>query len=218
MAGFRDLKGEVFGRLTALEKHAHNDKFNKVRWVCECECGATVLVTGEKLRSGNTKSCGCLMREVSSKNGINNRKHGMTKSPEYKTWWGMKDRCCNPDNPSYKDYGARGIEVCNEWMISFELFFKELGPRPSPAHSLDRIDNSKGYQPGNCRWATGVEQANNKRNNDLHLFKGELLSLSRISAMTGIPQPTLWSRLNRMKLTIEEAVEWKAYNQTRNLK
>lgn len=217
MAGFKDLSGQVFGRLTALTKHELNDKFNKVRWVCECECGSTLLVTSEKLRTGNTRSCGCLSIETSRAQGLKNRKHGMTKSTEYKIWGGMKDRCYNPKHPAYENYGGRGIEVCNEWMISFEAFFKELGPRPSLNHTLDRIDNSKGYQPGNCRWATGIEQANNKRNNDLHLFGGELLSLSRIAAMTGIPQPTLWSRLNRMKLTIDEAVKWAPYKQTKSL-
>src|SRR5699024_6470193 len=131
MPAFKDLSGQTFGRLTAIVRHVRNSPLNKVRWVCACECGSTLLVNGEALKSGNTKSCGCLGSENRRAQGLKNRKHGMTKSPEYKTWWGMKDRCCNPDNPSYKDYGARGIRVCNEWMISFELFFKELGPRPS---------------------------------------------------------------------------------------
>lgn len=200
------MKGRRYGRLLVIEEDPNRGNFNKIRWSCQCDCGKTLSVNGDALRSGNTKSCGCLMVEVVKVSGNKNKTHGMTRSPEYRTWCSMKTRCYKEDYPSYPNYGGRGIKVCDRWLESFENFFSDMGKRPANA-SLDRIDNSKGYDPDNCRWATTIEQANNKRNNNLHLFRGSLVSLSRIAAITGISQPTLWSRLNRMKLTIDEAVE-----------
>ncbi|ABO54166.1 hypothetical protein LA345_25765 [Burkholderia vietnamiensis] len=123
-------------------------------------------------------------------------KHGMTRSPEYQTWRSMKKRCISPSNARYAQYGGRGITVCERWM-SFENFFEDMGPRPSPKHSLDRMDNNRGYEPGNCRWATLVEQNRNKSTNVILEYRGERRCVSEWSEITGIPHGTILSRINR---------------------
>lgn len=206
MAVYFDRTGKVYTRLTVVALSGERASNGKYKWICSCSCGNTISVIGDALTSGNTKSCGCLSVEFSRAQGLSNRKHGMTRSPEYRTWCSMKERCYKETDNNYHNYGGRGITVCDRWRESFENFYADMGPRPKNK-SLDRKDNSLGYTPDNCRWATTVEQANNKRNNDLHLFRGSLVSLSTIARFTGIPQPTLWCRLNRMKLSIDEAVE-----------
>lgn len=201
-----DRSGRVYGRLTVKALADIRAPNGKHRWVCSCVCGKSITVVGDALTSGNTKSCGCLSLEMAREQGRNNRTHGMTKSREYASWTSMRSRCYKEKDKHYPDYGGRGITVCDRWRNSFENFYADLGERPE-GMTLERIDGNKGYSPDNCRWATHIEQANNKRNNDLHLFRGSLVSLSTIARFTGIPQPTLWSRLNRMKLSIDEAVE-----------
>jgi hypothetical protein len=157
-----DLKGLRFGRLMPL-KRIDNVK-SKVRWLCRCDCGAELAVKVDALRSGNTKSCGCAKID-----GLIARtlKHGNAragaKTSEYTIWKTMKDRCFRPANPRFKDWGGRGITVCARWRDSFGAFLADMGPRPSTRHSIDRIDNDGNYEPGNCRWATGLQQAANKR-------------------------------------------------------
>jgi hypothetical protein len=143
-----DLIGKRFGRLvvTAYEGDA--------KWSCTCDCGTRVDVRGERLRGGNTKSCGCLRK-------IRAIKHGMRGSREYNSWRGMKDRCTNPNHVFYKYYGGRGITICEEW-LSFEGFFVDMGTCP-PGCSLDRIDPNRNYEPANCRWAPKKLQAQNQR-------------------------------------------------------
>ena len=160
-----DLKGTLFGRLTVIKKGVPDKRYEKVKtaWVCECSCGNTLNLTTERLRSGNTRSCGCLARERTILRNKHNTKHGMSKSREYKTWAGMKDRCFNTNNPKYLNYGGRGITVCKEWMGSFEVFYKDMGARPKGL-TIDRINNEGDYEASNCRWATYKEQNNNKRN------------------------------------------------------
>lgn len=131
----------------------------------------------------------------------------MSGSLEYYIWINMKIRCFKKTSPYYKNYGARGITVCDRWKNSFHNFYQDMGPKPGPEHSLDRIENDGNYEPGNCRWATMIEQNNNRRNSNLFLFRGSYASIAMIARLTGIPQPTLVSRVKRMKLSIDEAVE-----------
>lgn len=122
--------------------------------------------------------------------------HGMTGSPEYSTWAGMLKRCRNPKEPSYRIYGARGIDVCERW-VTFANFFADMGLKPTRLHSIDRIDNNKGYEPGNCRWATRVEQNNNTRQNHRLTINGETRTFVQWCEITGIPQAIIYRRKKR---------------------
>ncbi len=148
--------GSRYGKLVVTSVEGYD---GKARLVCaRCDCGSSVTVRFESLRSGNTKSCGCRRLR-----GDLRRTHGHSKHlPEYFIWKGMRQRCSNPRNQKFKDYGARGISVCERW-DSFEAFLSDMGRRPSPGHSIDRKNNDGNYEPGNCRWATAKEQAANTR-------------------------------------------------------
>jgi hypothetical protein len=148
-----ELSGRRFGRLV-VRAYA-----GAKRWDCVCDCGSHTVVWGGHLRRGETKSCGCLHRELAKACAT---KHGMYGTREYRSWQGMKQRCCNPEHVAYESYGGRGITVCEEWRLSFEAFFADMLERP-PGTSLDRINNDGNYEPGNCCWSDAKQQAENRR-------------------------------------------------------
>lgn len=211
----KDLSGKSFGRLTVLWPAGRVKKTNRTYLVyaCQCDCGNIVYPTAQVLRSGHTKSCGCLMKDINReklldnqtglKHGHNTDKKGMT--PTYKAWNAMKQRCTNPKNASYKNYGARGVTYDPRWE-QFENFLADMGEKPGSKreYSLDRIDNNKGYYKDNCRWATIREQNRNRRVNKLIIYNNEYKTLVEWSEELDIPYKTLESRI-RLGWTIEKA-------------
>jgi len=162
MLTLTDMLGQKYGQLTVIAE-AGQDKWGKSQFLCECVCGTTTTVTGNSLRTGHKRSCGCLsvvMRAQELTRHGQSRKDAET--PEHLAWSQMRGRCRNVNNPRYKDYGGRGITICERWE-AFENFFADMGPRPSPKHSIDRINNDGNYEPLNCRWATTLQQAHNQR-------------------------------------------------------
>lgn len=169
----RDLVGERFERLVVVE-WVGRDRWGGSILDCRCDCGNMKPVNSQNLFSGNTKSCGCFSLELRTK-------HGMLGTKVYQAWLKMKSRCLDPNHPKWNDYGGRGISIFQEWQNSFELFYLELGDPPTPKHSLDRIDNDRGYYPGNIKWSTREEQANNKRSNHLITFNGLTKTISQFA-------------------------------------
>jgi len=188
----KDLTGQAFGRLTVLG-YAGKNKRRFSMWTCRCECGLPCVVQGTSLTRSATRSCGCLQRNTVT---ARNMKHGLSRSPEFTTWHSMFERCNNPRNKAYAHYGGRGISVCDRWS-AFETFYEDMGPRPSPNHSIDRIDNAKGYCKVNCRWATQTTQNRNSRRNRVLTFNGKAMCLSEWSEQLSISIQTLHSRLRR---------------------
>lgn len=183
----KSLVGQTFGRWTVI---AYNGQSH---WQCRCECGTERPVFTGNLKGGKSTSCGCLRDEIVSSVQTT---HGLTRSAEYKVWAGIKRRCLNPRDQSYVHYGAVGVTICPQWADSFETFLADVGTRPSPQHTIDRIDNSNGYEPDNCRWATRAEQNRNKRNNRFLTFRGKTQTIAEWSRETGLHHSLIQCRLS----------------------
>jgi len=149
-----EIEGKKFSRLTAIRRVTGK------MWLFRCDCGNEIERIGTSVTSGNTKSCGCLRKEATA---ARNASHGLTTHPLYFRWAGMIQRCVNPNHVGYKNYGAKGVKVCERWM-NFESFLSDMG-MPKTGESIDRIDSNGDYEPTNCRWASSKEQSRNTKRN-----------------------------------------------------
>lgn len=198
---FVNRTGLIYGRLTVL-RYKGTNRFNKALWECRCECGKVIVTKGSHLANGETQSCGCYMRDLASQR----KTHGQSKTSLYSLWCQMIARCDDPRNKNYPQYGGRGISVCKSWHL-FVNFAADIGQRPAK-HTLDRINNNGGYwcgkceecieyrRPPNCRWATAIEQANNKRNNRMLTYQGETLALPQWARRLGVVPSRIAVRLH----------------------
>ena len=206
---YEDLTGRKFGRLTEVKIVAHGP----TKWECSCECGNATVVRSEDLKNGKVVSCGCFAKEVS---GTQNYKHGKSNSRIFRIWANMLTRCHNSNSPSYANYGARGITVCEEWMDKENGFINFYNWTISHGYSekltLDRINVNGNYEPSNCRWATPKEQMNNMRRNRIIEYNGEKLTLKQTAEKYNMQEATIRHRLNKgwsVKDAIEKPLERK---------
>lgn len=196
MPGFIDLTGQKFGRLTVI-REISKEKRSRRKWLCKCDCknNNEVIVRGDSLRGGSTRSCGCLQPEIAS--AINTKHSHASNGKRTKThnsWHMMIQRCTNPNYNRYKDYGGRGIAICEEW-LEFSNFLKDMGKRP-PGYTLERRGNERGYCPENCYWATRKQQQRNTRRNHLIIHERKTQCVSAWAEETGISKNTILWRLN----------------------
>lgn len=188
-----NIAGLSFGKLKAIQIVGQSPR--GALWKCVCECGAERIVTTATLNAGCAKSCG-------AKKCRRYYRGEHRSSKEHRTWRKMILRCHNEKDGGYYKYGARGIRVCEEWRNDFDAFYAFIGPAPSPGHTIDRINNNGSYEPGNVRWATVHEQANNRRNNRWITFNGETLTLRAWARKIGIGDSVLFGRLRRFPLSL----------------
>lgn len=193
---FKELSGLVFGRLTVIEWIDVENKNS--RWRCLCECGRQCIVYGCHLKTRATTSCGCFASEQTSRATKTHGMSGPHGHPVYNIWKAMIRRCESSHCKEYASYGGRGIKVCERWRKSFPDFLSDMGERPTHVrHSIDRLDVNGNYEPGNCRWATYVEQANNKRNTKLFLHNGENKTVAQWARIYNISSAVIYDRLQR---------------------
>jgi hypothetical protein len=206
MPNFIDLTGQRFTRLTVLRRGPDYRRGIPQFW-CKCDCGNERLVHSKNLRGGTTLSCGCLNKDVHRDVCIErNTTHRLSKTPTYDVWVNMLSRCRNPNASSYERYGAKGIGVCGSW-LKFENFLADMGERPGPSYSIDRKDNSKGYEPENCRWvATMREQQENRTNNLRISFDGQNHTITEWARRTGLGRMTIWSRIYKLDWPVKIAL------------
>lgn len=185
-----DMTASRYGSITALSATGRASSGDR-KWLFACDCGNKFEANGYYARSGKIASCpSCSAERIR----IASVKHGLTNTPEFEVWTGMHTRCYNANSKDFKDYGLRGIAICERWRLSFEDFLSDMGSRPSPLHSIDRKDNDGDYEPNNCYWATQKEQANNKRNNVNLEINGVTQTLSQWANLKGVNVATVWIR------------------------
>ena len=208
----REFIGESFGRLIVISEVEPSLRKNgkpRRRFLCKCICGNEIVVFGENLTKGNTKSCGCLQKEIASENAA---KHRETNSRLYNVWSAIKRRCYNTTVPEYKWYGGRGIQMCDEWRENFSMFqtwAMSAGYDPCAKRgecTIDRIDSNGNYSPENCRWVSQVEQMNNIRTNHNIEWNGQIHTAAEWSRITGISASKILQRINRYGWNSEKAL------------
>lgn len=199
--------GSVFNYLTVVDNIPTKTKARRAYYTCQCKCGRITQVRIDLLKSGGVKSCGCIKKDPNH----NASKHACSSTPEYRSWLAMKARCNNPNSSKFYMYGAKGIKVSPEWNDSFETFLKDMGLKPSPKHSIERKEGTKGYSKENCVWATPLEQANNTKMNRPITYQGITLNLSQWARKLKIPVTTLLGRLDNRGMSVELAFTAKAW-------
>jgi len=196
-----DITGNIYGKLQVL-KYAKRSPSNKPMWLCKCECGTEKEIIGAALKNGKTVSCGCFHKQQLKERRTT---HGMSGSPEYNSWAGMINRCKNPSHKDYALYGGKGIIVIDTWS-SFFNFLSDMGNKPGPSYSIERLDGNKNYCPDNCVWATKKQQANNRSNVRVFTYKGVKKTISGWATYSGIAHSKLYHRLVTLNLPIEKAL------------
>lgn len=190
MSKTKDLTGQRFGKLIVSHRDGSN-KHGRAIWSCNCDCGKiNHKSTSNDLLKGDTTSCGC-----NHLSGNSNRKHSLCKTKGYWIFVSMKERCYNPNSQYYYLYGERGIKICEHWLESVANFYQDMGPKPGPEYSIDRIDNNGDYSPENCRWATSLEQGANKRNNVFLEFNNKRMTIAQWSRELNISKSVIRTRL-----------------------
>lgn len=207
MSKLIDLTGMRFGRLTVLyraDNRLQPGGSSKTMWRCRCDCGNFKDIWSHALIANATTSCGCVRKEIITQR---NTTHGYSKTRLGRIWFGMKTRCNNPNFPAYKNYGGRGIKICDEWINNPENFYSwAMANGYSDNLTLDRIDVNADYSPDNCRWVTWKVQSNNKRNCILLTYNGQTHTMAEWARICGIPYQTLKDRIRRYGWSVEEAL------------
>lgn len=193
-----NIIGVKFGKLTVVSLNSKSP----VKWNCKCDCGKAVTVSYSHISSGHTKSCGCIRSRPKT--------HGLAKTPEYRIWNSMGQRCMNKNQISYKHYGGRGISVCERWAI-FENFIADMGSRPTSDHQIDRINNDGDYEPANCRWATQIENARNKRTTLWVEKDGKRMTVVEWAEKLNIPAKRIYNRLSS-GMSVDRVLSTEIYN------
>ena len=207
MSEFIDITGNKYNMLTALELRRNSN--GAIVWLCKCDCGNETFVRASNLKSGAVKSCGCLRKPK--------QKHGMSNSKLYRVWNGMKNRCYCKNTKSYKDYGARGIDVCDEWKNSAESFISwAIKNGYSDEMTIERIDNGKGYSPDNCKWISKGEQTKNRRNCRTYTYNGKTHVLSEWCKELNVDYKMIHNRINKLHWTFEKAIKTPCFVSKRN--
>lgn len=202
-----DLTGQRFGRLV-VQSFSHKDKHRHIMWNCLCDCGNTVIANTHTLISGDSQSCGCLRKEVSAHHATT---HGLRHTELYHVWALMIQRISNPNCIGYSNYGGRGITVCDEWRNDFRVFYDwAISHGYQKGLSIDRMDVNGNYCPGNCRWATRKEQANNTRKTVWIEYDGQLMTITEAAERYNIPRSLVAGRIQR-GWTDQEAIELPPY-------